>query len=235
MSGGTRRVGCLGRLVIGLVVLVALAVAADFVAKSVAQDKLASEIQQHGFPKKPTVSIAGFPFLTQVAARDIRQVTLSSKNIPEGPVRISRISAVMSGIHLNSGFTSGTVDQLSGHVLITFGSLAQTLDSRLGPAGALVGSAGLTLSAASSDEVKASLNLLVASGSATWRVTKVSGQEFDVRLASSSGIPASALGAISNFRIKIPDLPFGMKIDDVRITPEGVIGKISGHDLPFGN
>ena len=234
MSGRSRGGGCLRTFIVALVVLVILLAAADFIAKSVAQNKLASEIQQHGFPKKPSVSIEGFPFLTQVISRDIHQVKISSQNIPEGPVNISQVSAVMKGIHLNSGFTSGTVSQLSGSVLVTFPSLAKTLNSQIGPLGALVGSSGLKLSAAGSDEIKASLDLLVASGSATWRISRLSGQEFNAKLVGSSGVPSSVLGSISSFNIKIPELPLGMQIDSVHITPEGVVGAISGHDLSFG-
>ena len=234
MSGTSRRGGCLRTFIVALVALVILLVAADFIAKSVAQGKLASEIQQHGFPKKPSVSIQGFPFLTQVVSRNIHQVKISSQNIPEGPVNISQVTAVMKGIHLNSGFSSGTVSQLSGSVLVTFPSLAKTLNSQIGPLGALVGSSGLTLSAAGSDEIKASLDLLVASGSATWRITRLSGQEFNAKLVGSSGVPSSVLGSISSFNIKIPELPLGMQIDSVHITPEGVVGAISGHNLSFG-
>jgi hypothetical protein len=239
MSGGSgggraRRSGCLRTFSVALVALVVLLVAADFIAKSFAQNKLASEIQQHGFPKKPSVSIAGFPFLTQVISHNLKQVNISSQNIPEGPVNISQVSAVMKGIHLGSGFTSGTVSQVHGSVLVTFSSLARTLNSQIGPLGALVGSSGLTLSAASSDEVKATLDLLVASGSATWRISRISGQEFNARLVGSSGVPSSLLGSISSFNIRIPQLPLGMKIDSVRITPAGVVGSISGHNLPFG-
>lgn len=235
MNGKSRRGGCLRTFLIVLVVVVGLAVVADFVARSFAQSKLASEIQQHGFPKKPSVSIAGFPFLTQVASRNIQKVKISSQNIPEGPVRISRVSATMTGIHLNSGFTSGTVSQLSGSVLVTFPSLAKTLNSQIGPLGSLVGSSGLTLSAAGSDEIKASLDLVVASGSATWRITRRSDQEFSAKLVSSSGVPSSLLSSIGTFSVKIPELPLGMKIDSVHITPAGVVGQISGHDLSFGN
>ena len=234
MRDGARRGGCLRRFLIGLVVLVVVLVVLDFVAKSVAQNKIASEIQKQGFPKKPSVAIEGFPFLTQVIARNIHQVKISSQNIPEGPVNISQVTAVMKGIHLNSGFSSGTVSQLSGSVLVTFPSLAKTLNSQIGPLGALVGSSGLTLSAAGSDEIKASLDLLVASGSATWRITRLSGQEFNAKLVGSSGVPSSVLGSISSFNIKIPELPLGMQIDSVHITPEGVVGAISGHNLSFG-
>ena len=242
MSGATtlrggatrRRGGCLRTFVIALIALIVLLVAGDFVAKAFAESEIASQIKSHGFPKKPSVSIAGFPFLTQVIGRNIHKVTISSKNIPEGPVDISSINAVMNGIHLNGGFSSGTVRTLNGSVLVTFPSLAHTLNSRLGPLGSLLSSSGLTLSAAGPDEVKASLNLLVATGSATWRVTRLSGQDLQVRLVNSSGVPASALSSLQTINIPIPKLPLGVKIDSVRITGQGVVGHISGRNLSFG-
>ena len=218
-----------------LLVLLVLVVAADFLAMVVAQDKLASEIQQHGFPQKPSVTIEGYPFLTQVVSHDIRQVRISARNVPEGPLRISVINAVMTGIHLDSGFTSGTVDTLSGSLLVTFPALANALTSQIGPLGSVVGSAGLRLSRAGPGEVKASLNLLVVSGSATWRISRLSGRELGVRLVASTGVPSSLLGSIRNVTVPIPALPLGVTIGSVAITPAGVSGRISGHDLPFGS
>ena len=237
MRGGTtrRRGGCLRTFVIALIALIVLLVAGDFVAKAFAESEIASQIKQHGFPKKPSVSIEGFPFLTQVIGHDIHQVRISSANISEGPVDISKISAVMSGIHLSGGFSSGTVDKLNGSVLVTFGSLGRTVNSQLGPLGNLLSSSGLTLSAAGPDEVKASLNLLVASGSATWRVSRLSGRELQIRLVSSSGVPSSALSSLQTINIPIPKLPLGVKIDSVRITGQGVKGHISGRNLSFGS
>lgn len=226
--------GCLRTFVIALIALIVLLVAGDFAAKAFAENEIASQIKSHGFPKKPSVSIEGFPFLTQVIGRDIRQVKISSQNIPEGPVDISKISAVMHGIHLNGGFSSGTVSTLNGSVLVTYPSLDRTLNSQLGPLGSLLSSSGLTLSAAGDNQIKASLNLLVASGSATWRVVRLSGQEIQLTLASSSGVPSSALTSVRNINIPIPKLPLGVKIDSVHITPNGVVGHISGHNLAFG-
>jgi hypothetical protein len=234
LAGGRSRRRWPWVLLITVVVLVILAVAADFAVKAFAQDKLASEIQQHGFPAKPSVTIEGFPFLTQVASHDIHQVRISAKNVPEGPLQISTVSAVMTGIHLNSGFTSGVVDSLSGSLLVTFPALAHTLISQVGPLGAIVGSSGLTLSAAGNNEVRASLNLLVVSGSATWRVTRLNGQELNVSLVSSTGLPASLLSSIKNVSIAIPRLPLGVTIGSVTVTPSGIAGSISGHHLPFG-
>jgi hypothetical protein len=230
-----RRVGCWTKGLIVLIALIVLLVAADFIAKAVAQGEVASQIQKQGFPKKPSVSIEGFPFLTQVASRDFQQIKLSSSDIPEGPVKISRVSATMTGIHLTGGFTKGVIDQLNGSILITFGSLGKTLNSQIGPLGSLVGDSGLKLSAAGSDEIKASLDLLVASGSATWKITRPNGQEVQAQLVSSSGVPSDLLGSLRSFTVKIPKLPYNVKIDSVHITPEGIVGRISGHDLPFGS
>ena len=228
-----RRGGCLRSLVIGVVVLVILLVAADFVAKAVAQNVAASQIQKQGFPKKPSVTIEGFPFLPQVASHDLHQVRLSASDVPEGPVEITAVNAVANNIHLNSGFNSGTIGQVSGTVLISFGSLSSTVTKELGPAGQLVASSGLHLSAAGPDEVKASVDLVVASGSATWRVTRVSGQELSVQLVASSGLPAEVLGPIRSFSFSIPKLPFGLTIQNVSVTSSGIVGQISATNVAF--
>jgi hypothetical protein len=225
-----RRGGC---LLTGLIVLVVLLVGADFAAKAVAQNEAASQIQQAGFPKKPSVTIEGFPFLTQVLAHNIGQVRLSATDIPEGPVQISQISAVANDIHLNGSFSSGTVSQVTGTVLITFPALANALDNALGPAGQLVGSAGLTLSQAGPDEVKASIDLVVTSGSATWRVTRLAGNKLNVSLVGSSGVPASLLQPVSSYTFSVPKLPYGLTVGSVSVTPDGVVGSFSGQNLPF--
>ncbi len=229
-SRGGRR---LTKIVVVLLVLAGLAVGVDFLARSVAEARLASEIQSHGFPKKPDVTIEGFPFLTQVARRDLSQVRISSTDVPEGLLTITDVNAVLSGVHIDSRLNGATVDQVTGTVLISFPDLARTLTQQVGPLGSLLGAAGLTLSDAGPDEARASLDLLVTTGSATWRVTQLSGNELNIRLVSSSNVPSSLLGSISNINVQIPKLPLGMTIQSVRITPAGVAGTISGHDLSF--
>jgi hypothetical protein len=232
--GGRRRRPMRTVLII-VIVLLGLLVAADFVAKAFAQDKLASEIQSHGFPKKPGVSIAGFPFLTQLAGRNFRRVTISSGNVPEGPVTIKEINAVLSGVRINSGFSGATVDRLTGTVFISFPELANALTSQAGDLGSLVGGAGLTLSAASGNEVKASINLLITSGSATWRITQLGGNQIDVKLVSSSGLPSSLLGSVSNIKLRLPALPLGLTIQNLSVTPAGISGQLSGSHLSLGS
>ena len=46
---------------------------------------MASEIQQQGFPKKPDVTINGFPFLTQVISRDFKNIKRQLHQHHRGP------------------------------------------------------------------------------------------------------------------------------------------------------
>jgi hypothetical protein len=232
-----RRRGRRGRRwIIALVVVIAVLVALDFAARAAAESVMASKIEQQGLQHKPGVSIDGFPFLTQVASRDFQQVNLTAADQTEGPVTITTINATARNIKLNSyAFSSGTIGSLSGTALISFSSLGNTLTQEVGPLGTLLNGAGLKLTAASPDEVKATLNLLVTTGSATWRVSRQSGDRLNIRLVSSSGLPSSLLGSIQDITLQIPKLPLGLTIDSVQVTTAGVVGHVTGTNVPFGN
>jgi LmeA-like phospholipid-binding len=232
----TRRRHPLRTVLIVLIVLIALLVALDFGARAVAQNKVASEIQQQGFPKKPSVSIEGFPFLTQVIRRDFKDIQISSTNIAEGPLEIQSINATMTGVHVNSSFQGGTVDHLNGTMTVTFPALANAMTSQAGALGSLVGS-GLTLSDAGNNEVKTSLNLLggLASGTAVWKVTRTGHNDLHVQLVSSSGIGSSVLSGISDITVPIKSLPLGLTIQTINVTPTGLVAGVTGHNVGFGS
>lgn len=222
---------------IALVVVIVVLVAADFAARAVAENVAATQFQKQGhLTNKPDVTIEGFPFLTQVASKDISDVKVSAANEKEGAVTITSINATATGIHLNSySFNSGVISTISGTLLIDFPSLGDTLTSEIGALGTLLNGAGLDLSAAGPDEVRASLNLLVTTGSATWRVSRVSPTELNITLVGSSGLPSSLLNSIQDVNIPIPKLPLGLTIDSVQVTSAGVVGTISGSNVPFGS
>jgi LmeA-like phospholipid-binding len=221
--------------IITLIVIVAILVGLDFGAKALAESVMASKIEQQGLSTKPDVTIHGFPFLTQVASRHFSEVTITASNVAAGPVTITTIDAAASDIRLNSyAFSSGTIGSLSGTALISFASLGNTLASQFGPLGSLLNGAGLKLTDAGPDEVRATVNLVVTSGSATWRVTRLSGNALGVHLVGSSGLPASLLGSIQNLTLQLPKLPLGLTIDSIAVTPGGVVGSVSGRDVAFG-
>jgi hypothetical protein len=224
------------RYLLVVLIIIALLVALDFASRAVAENIMAAQIQKQGLPKKPDVSIGGFPFLTQVAAKNFQQVTISTTNLPEGPVTLTKVNVTANGIRLRSySSASGTISSLSGTALISFASLGNTLEQQVGPLGSLLGGAGLNLTAAGPSEVKATLNLVVTSGSATWRVTRLSSNQLHIGLVSSSGLPTSLLGSIQSVTVQIPKLPLGLTINSVSVTPSGVVGRVSGRDVSFGS
>jgi LmeA-like phospholipid-binding len=223
------------RLVIALVIIVVLLLAADFGARAVAESVLADKLEQQGLPHKPDVSIGGFPFLTQVASRDFDHVTITTTDVPAGPVTLSTVDATATGIRLSSfAFNRGTIGTVQGAATISFASLANTLTKEVGPLGAALNGAGLNLAPAGPDEVRASINLIVTSGSATWRVTRVSSSQLNITLVNSSNLPSALLSSIQDITLQIPRLPLGLTIDSVTVTPAGVVGRVSGQDVPFG-
>ena len=60
------------------------------------------------------MDIEGFPFLTQVIARDFKTIKVSSTNITEGPLLIQAINATANGVHLDSSFSGGTITTVDG-------------------------------------------------------------------------------------------------------------------------
>jgi hypothetical protein len=224
------------RYLLVVIIIVALLLVLDFASRAVAEDIMAAQIQKQGLPQKPDVSIGGFPFLTQVATKNFQHVTITTTNLTEGPVTITKVAVTANGIRLRSySSASGTITSLSGTALISFASLGSTLEQQVGPLGSLLGGAGLNLTAAGPNEVKASLNLVVTSGSATWRVTRLSGNQLHIGLVASNGLPASLLGSIQSVTVQIPKLPLGLTIDSVSVTPSGVVGSVSGRDVSFGS
>lgn len=216
-----------------VVVLVGLLVAADFGAKAIAESEVASQIQKQGISQKPAVSIAGFPFLTQVISRDIHSMQISWHDLPEGPVTFKSINAVLNGVHINSSFNGATVSQVTGTAKITFGELSNAVSSQVGALGSL-GGAGLTLSQAGPDEVKASLDLLITSGSATWRVSRLSGNRLNIQLVASNGLPSQLTDAVRDITVPLSGIPLNLQVQSVSITPEGIVGTLTGQNVTFG-
>jgi hypothetical protein len=237
MYGNDRRVRRrhpLRTSIIVLIVLIGLFIAADFAARAYAESKTAAEIQQHGFPKKPSVDIEGFPFLTQVAAHKLNDVQISSSNVTEGPLEIASMSASLKDVHINGGFNGGTIDSLNGTAAITFPALANALASEAGPLGALAKST-LSFSAAGPSEVKATLHVLAFSGTAVWRVTVRHGNAIHIRLVSAGGLPTSVLSPIADKTLQLPSLPLGLQIQSISVNSSGLVGVLTGQNVSFGS
>ncbi len=122
-------------------VLLAVVLVANRIAVIRAEHQVARRIGYRGFSAKPHVIIAGFPFLTQLAARRLNEVVISAEGTKLGPVEVKRLELTLHGIRASSG--GRTASRLSGTALVGFATLAR-----------MTGTPGLTLSAGGPDRVK---------------------------------------------------------------------------------
>jgi hypothetical protein len=207
-----------------VLVLLVLLVALDRVAVAYAESQAADQMKSQGFSTKPDVTIEGFPFLTQVASRRIDHIHITASRVKEGPVTLS-MAADATDVLLDPGFKSGTISHVRGTGLIGFSELAS--------AAGVEGAPGLKISAAGGNKVKLDVNVLGLDASATATIRQTGPDTFQVHIVSAGGLPASLLGSLQNFTIRIPDLPMNLTIRNVQVTSKGVLIHVTGSNIKF--
>ena len=200
---------------ITLLVIVLVLVGGDRAAKAYAEDQMASQVQSSlALSGKPHVTIQGFPFLTQVAARTFNTVDVNASNETAGPggqLEIASLTATLHGMHIH-GTNSATVDQFTASALVTFTALAH--------AGGIP--QGITLSSDGGNQIKATVDILGFSSDATAQVTQVGDDKINVKITDFGGVPADVLGSLTDFTFSIPKLPAGVKIQSISVTQQGL-------------
>jgi hypothetical protein len=200
---------------ITLLVIVLVLVGGDRAAKAYAEDRMASQVQSSlALSGKPNVTIQGFPFLTQAAARTFNTVDVNASNETAGPggqLKIASLTATLHGMHIH-GTNSATVDQFTASALVTFTALAD--------AGGIP--QGITLAPAGPNQLKATVDILGFSSDATAKVTQVGDDKINVKITDFGGVPADVLGSLTDFTFSIPKLPAGVKIQSVSVTQQGL-------------
>jgi len=200
-------------------VIVVVLVVGDRAANAYTENQMASQIQSSlGLSGKPDVTIQGFPFLTQLAARDFRTVdvnasneTIKASSAGSGLLEIASLTATLHGMHIH-GLNSATIDQFNASALINF--------TALGNVGGIP--QGITLSADGPNQIKANISLGPLSDTATAQVTRTGSNQINVKVIDFGGIPADVLGSLANFSFSIPKLPAGVTIQSISVTQQGL-------------
>ena len=208
---------------VGLVVLMLAAlVIADRVAVLRVQDRIATQLAGRGFAGKPRVTIAGFPFLTQAAARSLRKVVISGPGRRAGPLEIKHIDVTLYGAWVTPGYTSSTARCYRGTALLGFAGIAR-----------VAGTPGLTVTGDGPGQLKITASLGPVTGTATARVTRAGAGGIRVTLISAGGIPVAMLGSLRDVTLPLPGLPKGTVIRGVSVTGEGVLLDLAGEHVTF--
>jgi DUF2993 family protein len=205
-------------LTVVIVIILIIAGIGDQVAKVYAQNRIAQQIQQSGLNARPSVTIEGWPFLTQVLAHDLKTVDISASNVTADSGKLPfSFTAKATGVHLNSSFSGATVDHINGQAIVPFSSVAS-----------LFPIPGVTISADPADgpdAVKADAGI---AGTVTGTVKQTSPSKVSITLNSASGI-AAVFSQLSSkaITITIPQLPGGLVVRSVSVTSQGIVATAS--------
>ena len=207
-------------LTVVIVLILAILGIGDQVAKSVAQNTIAQKIQSSGLSAKPSVSIEGWPFLTQLAAKDIKVIDISGNNETASGSKVAfNFTAKATGVHLSSlsSSASATVDNINGQAVLPFSSVATLLPI-----------SGVTLSADPGKGPNAVQADLGIAGSVTGTVKLSGTSQIVVSLNGATGL-ASILGSASgqSYTIDIPKLPAGLVVRSVSVNSQGIVATAS--------
>ena len=212
-----------------VIVLLIILVIGDRVALAVTENEMASQFTQNGFPVKPSVSIAGFPFLTQLAAKDFNTVNISASGVPAGPVTIDTIHATINGMHISSfsSNASARVDKLNATAFISFGALAS--------AGGIAGGTGVKVTQAGPDTVKISADLGgIFTDSEEAQIKTTGPQTITIKVLPSNGALGSLLSSFGSFSFSLPKgVPASLRITNLTLNDQGLTVSASATNATF--
>jgi hypothetical protein len=216
------------RTVISLFILLVLAVVlfiGDWVGRMIAENDMANQFTANGFPVKPTVTIQGYPFLTQVVARDFREVDISASNIPAGPVTISSLHATLTGMHLSSSWNGATIDRLNATAFVSFGALA---------AAGELGGTGVTATQDGTDKLKITADLAgVVNASLVAQIKQTGPRQITIQVLNSGGL-SSLLSSFATYSFSLPaGVPPSLRITGLTLDPAGLTVSAAAANATF--
>ena len=209
--------------------LVALVVI-DRLAVSAAQRAIALKVRDAAqLGSTPSVSIHGFPFLTQAVRGDYHRIEVTGHGIHRGGVRIDTVHAAFFGVHVSlrnalTGKVSAVpIERSTGDLLITYADL----DSYLARRHLIVTPTGVSL--AVSGELSVSGAPVAASGTYTPVLSGTSlvftpiGSSLRLGGAAVSPAQQTAVSQALTLTVALGDkLPFGLRVHTVQVLATGL-------------
>ncbi|MEU5402743.1 DUF2993 domain-containing protein [Streptomyces sp. NPDC005963] len=229
-------------LIIG-VILGGLFVAADRLAVSMAESEAADKIRtSQGLRSTPEISIKGFPFLTQVMAKELDEVGINLGDITATAggrtVNVTEVRAELTDVKITNNYSSAVAARADGSARISYADLSQAA-----PSGAKVGYAGAERAAKGQVKVVGPVLEVLESaginvpgtfeGLLKGRVATVystvqldGGSTVKLKADSLPKLPVPGfddeIRRALDYDLKIDGMPAGIKLDRAEVTESGL-------------
>jgi hypothetical protein len=229
-----RRAGIV--LVSLLVVALGLALLVDRIAVGATARGITADLSEAlELSDDAVVRINGFPYLTQLMAGRLREVTLTAQRAVVDGLELTGVDGVARGVTTSDPYTAR-------EARLTATVPTSTIEAAL--ARSPLAERGLAVDVEiSGSSVVASTTFLSLPVEAVLRPTPAGRAiALDVRSVSIAGVsvaardmPRSLREALTDLAIPLPTLPEGLDVTEVAVLPEGPRITASGEDLALGS
>jgi|SRR3954463_1850998 hypothetical protein len=210
-------------LVIFLVFLIGLVIAADRIGLWVAQDQIAKNVAtQYGLDHKPSVTIKGFPFLTQALRGKYGEIDVKVGDVTQLGVHLTDTVVTLKGVKAPlSDAAHGDASKMVADTATSVATVSYADVDKEAPRGLKVSAKGKDL------QVRGPVTVLGLSRTVTATVTvKPSGR--NVRVvpqtvnAGGATLPVALVQQAFSFTMPVKGLPLNTRITDVQVGADGL-------------
>jgi len=223
------------KALLALVLLAVLLVVADRSAAALGERALAGELQRTAdLAEPPEVSVTGFPFLIQALRGSYDRVEVRAEDVPVADTTLSGLDAVLSGVRvplsnvLSDSVEQVPVDRLEAQVLLSYDDLSRrSLDRELtvSPDGDRVRVTGRAQVLDSELEASAVSTVMLQDDEVV-----VSAESFEVGNETADRLLTRALRGRFDLRVPVGGLPYGLQVQSLEVTPDGIAARALAQD-----
>jgi LmeA-like phospholipid-binding len=222
-------------LLVLVILLIGGVIAADRIGVRVAQDEIAKQIAaQQDLPRKPTVTIHGFPFLTQAVGGQYDQIDVNIGDWTQQNVTVRDLKIEISGLKAPLGdIIKRDTSHLAARTATASAIIPYDVLKERAPRGVKdIAAEGKDL------KLKGTFTFLGLNTDVTMVVSvKATPQGIAITPDSvQSGvvsIPISLLRQRLTFTVPVKNLPIGSRISKIEVTPNGLRVAATADDVTF--
>lgn len=230
-------------LILAIVLAVADRVAVAYAERAVADQIRQQIVAQNIESSEPEVSIGGFPFLTQVLAGNYQSVSIVLRDVTGAvngnAVRLPELDVDARGVRapletLRSGQGEVTADTVLGTATVSYDSVVQLIDQPGLTLSERDGQLGVTAPVEILGQqitLTGTADLEVAQGEVLLRFADLDAEGLPGNDAAQSFV--SAYAQQISIAVPLPVLPFQLDLQQVDVTPAGLVVTATAQDVPL--
>jgi LmeA-like phospholipid-binding len=210
-------------LVIFLILVIGLVIAADRIGLWVAQDQIAKNVAtQYDLDHKPSVTIKGFPFLTQALRGKYGEIDVNVGDVTQLGVHLTDTVVTLKGVKAPlSDAVHGDASKMVADTATSVATVSYADVDKEAPRGLKVSAQGQDL------QVRGPVTVLGLSRTVTATVTvKPSGRSVRVvpQTVNAGGatLPVALVQQAFSFTMPVKGLPLNTRISDVKVGADGL-------------